>query len=305
MQNNKFSNIKRKISQDELSDDQINAFIKEFEELDESSKQSRRLGAGADAIAYDIPDSNYVLKSPNTEKPYNLSSLENNYLYSKQLGQHAPVEQPILIKRPESNDLLIQRKINTLDNIPESPTDEFYESAYDNNPTPEARKNAIKLERKRIDSLPENKAYSDYLKQLDNVGILEGDIHRGNVGIDSAGNTKTFDAGKFWLDEDLAKTKMKNEGLSKMRDTFSDNMGKLKSQKIFRSILGPVAGLGITAAMMPDSASASDFIPGLDQAESLGDPLEDQLIMAEVKARQNYDKSPAHFDKLRASLKKP
>jgi hypothetical protein len=81
----------------------------------------------------------------------------------------------------------------------------------------------------------------------------------------------------------------------------SFGLGALKSylkNGKFKSIVGPVAGLGLTAAMMPDDASAADFIPGLDQAENAGNAMDDKMIQTEVKAKQNYDNSQARRDAL-------
>lgn len=81
----------------------------------------------------------------------------------------------------------------------------------------------------------------------------------------------------------------------------SYGLGALKSMLKsgnFKSLAGPVAGLGLTAAMMPEDASAADFIPGLDQAENAGSAMDDREIQTEVKALQNYDNSQARRDAL-------
>ena len=81
----------------------------------------------------------------------------------------------------------------------------------------------------------------------------------------------------------------------------SFGLGALKSMLKsgnFKSIAGPVAGLGLGAAMMPDEASAADFIPGLDQAENAGSAMDDKMMQTEVKALQNYDQSQARKDAL-------
>jgi len=88
-----------------------------------------------------------------------------------------------------------------------------------------------------------------------------------------------------------------------LRDADSFGLGALKSylkNGNFKSVAGPVAGLGMAAAMMPDDASASDFIPGLDQATPAGSSMDDRMIQTEVKARQNYDASNARKDALKA-----
>lgn len=81
----------------------------------------------------------------------------------------------------------------------------------------------------------------------------------------------------------------------------SFGLGALKSylkSGNFKSVAGPVAGLGLTAALMPEDASASDFIPGLDQAENAGSSMDDKLMKTEVKALQNYSNSQARKDAL-------
>lgn len=86
-----------------------------------------------------------------------------------------------------------------------------------------------------------------------------------------------------------------------VRDANSFGLGALKSylkSGNFKSLAGPVAGIGIGAAMMPDDASAADFIPGLDQAENAGSAMDDKMMQTEVKARQNYDQSQARKDAL-------
>jgi hypothetical protein len=76
----------------------------------------------------------------------------------------------------------------------------------------------------------------------------------------------------------------------------SFGLGALKSylkSGNFKSLAGPVAGLGLGAAMMPEDASASDFIPGLDQAENAGSAMDDKMMQTEVRALDNYKNSPA------------
>lgn len=68
----------------------------------------------------------------------------------------------------------------------------------------------------------------------------------------------------------------------------------------FKGIAPIGLGTAIGAAVLPEDANASDLIPVLDQASNAGDPLEDRMIMEEVKARQNYERSPARLDALKA-----
>lgn len=78
-------------------------------------------------------------------------------------------------------------------------------------------------------------------------------------------------------------------------------LGALKSylkSGNFKSLAGPAIGVGLTAAMMPEDASAADFIPGLDQASNAGSAMDDREMQTEVKALQNYDNSQARRDAL-------
>lgn len=61
--------------------------------------------------------------------------------------------------------------------------------------------------------------------------------------------------------------------------------------------IGALVG-GLTGAAAADEQTDSaDFIPVLDQATAAGSALDDKMIQTEVKARQNYDKSPAASDR--------
>jgi hypothetical protein len=79
-----------------------------------------------------------------------------------------------------------------------------------------------------------------------------------------------------------------------------DNATSKEIKRAIRKKVTPAAikygipGLALAAASSDnsvDEALANTFIPG--GAEALGDPLEDRMIMEEVKARQNYDHSQA------------
>lgn len=81
----------------------------------------------------------------------------------------------------------------------------------------------------------------------------------------------------------------------------SFGLGALKSilkNGSFKSIAPIGIGAAITAAALPEDASAADFIPGLDQAGPAGSSMDDKEIITEVKAKQNYDKSNARMDAL-------
>ena len=248
------------------SDQEILDIIKEFESLNDDQKLARKIGSGSDALVYDVPDKDMVLKVPNHENAYNLDSLSNTYLYSKQLGKVSPVEQPILVKRPNSNDVLLQNKANIIERQ-DVPTDEFYNNAF-NHPK-DIREKLLLNEKNRLKNLPENKEYYNYLKDLDSKGIVEGDIHDKNLSFDP--DTKKYsniDVGKFYYSDEADPSGIKNQALHKARESFSDAMDKITKTRIYRSI--PILGtaMGVGAALHSGDASAA--IPFLDQADSLG-----------------------------------
>lgn len=89
----------------------------------------------------------------------------------------------------------------------------------------------------------------------------------------------------------------------KPRYGFKQTLQNLGGGKFKSLIPGIGTALGAYAAL--DSGDAMAAIPGLDQAENVGMSGEDERqMLAEHNARVNYDKSPAHFDKLKAMLKK-
>lgn len=94
---------------------------------------------------------------------------------------------------------------------------------------------------------------------------------------------------------DIAETILKGHHASipNLREG-SFGLGALKSllkSGTFKS----VAPIGVAAALASDDASASDFIPGLDQAQNVGDPMED----SETMSLRNYGQSQARKDALR------
>jgi len=257
----------------EYSDEELMQMLQEFQALSKEEKATRRLGEGVDKITYDIPGKDLVLKTRNSEREYTINPLESDYIYSKQLNKSIPVETPVLIKNPNEEDILIQRKLKTLTDY-NSPSDEFYDSLYTNySNDKDAREAALKAERMRIKELPDNIAKSNYYKAFDKAGLMEGDIHAGNLGIDKTGKTKAFDVSEFWFGDHAPEgvdVRAKNKALSKMRNTFSDKMDALTKPRIYRSIplIGPAIGAGLAA--MSGEANAASGLPILGEADSLG-----------------------------------
>lgn len=76
---------------------------------------------------------------------------------------------------------------------------------------------------------------------------------------------------------------------------------KKVGSKLLRSV--PVLGGLASVAMGLNSGDASAAIPGLDEAEDVGQSAADEKqMLAEHDARVNYDKSPAKLDRLKAMM---
>lgn len=256
----------------EYSDEELMQMLQEFQALSEEEKAARRIGAGVDKIAYDIPDKNLVLKLPNTERPYNKYGLDTDYLYSKLLNKSVPVETPVLIKQPAGFgqvDALIQRKLSPISDQT-APDSAFYDSLYEKFPNDkQAREAALKAERQRIKELPGEKELNAYFKEFDKKGLNDADLHRANIGLDVEGKAKAIDVAPFYYDRIENADKL-NAGLARTRDTFFDKMDALKKPRIYRSIplIGPAIGAGIAA--MSGEANAASAMPILGEADSLG-----------------------------------
>lgn len=256
----------------EYSDEQLMQMLQEFQALSEEEKAARRIGAGVDKIAYDIPGKDLVLKLPNTERDYNKYGLDTDYLYSKLLNKSVPVETPVLIKQPAGygkSDALIQRKLTPISDQ-SAPSSEFYDSLYTNYPNDkEAREAALKAERMRIKELPGEKEINSYFKEFDTKGLNDADLHRANLALDKQGRAKAIDVAPFYYDR-IEKADKLNTGLARARNTFFDKMDALAKPRIYRSIplIGPAIGAGLAA--MSGEANAASAIPILGEAESLG-----------------------------------
>lgn len=256
----------------EYSDEELMQMLQEFQALSEEEKAARRIGAGVDKIAYEIPDKNLVLKLPNTERPYNKYGLDTDYLYSKLLNKSIPVETPVLIKQPQGfgqTDALIQRKLTPISDQT-APDSAFYDSLYKNFPNDkEAREAALKVERQRIKELPGEKEINSYFKEFDKKGLNDADLHRANIALDASGKAKAIDVAPFYYDR-IEKADKLNAGLARARNTFFDKMDALAKPRIYRSIplIGPAIGAGLAA--MSGEANAASALPILGEAESLG-----------------------------------
>lgn len=111
---------------------------------------------------------------------------------------------------------------------------------------------------------------------------------------------------------DLSKIYQKGHhaNIPKLRPDDSFGFGALKGlvkNKGFKSVTGalPIVGSLLGAGMALDSGDATAAIPGLDMADSVGEtPEQENQMLAETKARMDYDKSQARRDALSKLRKK-
>jgi len=76
--------MSKRISKEELSDEQIQEILDEFTNLSEEEREARLLGEGAYKKAYNIPGTDFVLKKPaGTEAAIN--DMAKEYAINKRL----------------------------------------------------------------------------------------------------------------------------------------------------------------------------------------------------------------------------
>jgi hypothetical protein len=226
------------MAEKKLSDEEILKMIEDFEALTPEERASRIIGDVRSKTAYQIPNSDYILKeaTPISEKlrgrGLDNEMLIRQYIASKQANKiNDLVSQPILVNRPKKDAYLIQKKLEKI-----TPTVEQELSDYQD-----------KLKRASFD-------WSD----------LAG---TGNIGVDSDGKIRGFD-----IDEGVGirGDKAKTEAFKKTRKTAIEKISKSKVPNIYRSIplIGPVIGAGLAA--MSGDANAASAMPILGEADSLG-----------------------------------
>lgn len=250
-----------------LTDEQLLDLLGDFMNLSEDERKQRFIGEGSNKSVYKLDD-DHVIKTPHKGKSDSLNnhykeSMVKDYTGSKLLQkQGIDVEQPILIKHPDYGTNLVQKKLT-----------------------------------------PDSSVYDNIVSKVKEVGItpMSLDLNPDGVGVDNLGNAKVFDVGSFpaKVGETLDNSPRYKALLQAAKKLALSNFA---NPKIYRSMVGavPLIGAGLTAATMSDDASASDFIPGLDQTESAGSAMDDKMMQTEVKARQNYEQSGAHKARLNA-----
>jgi hypothetical protein len=110
--------MSKRISKEELSDEQIQEILDEFTNLSEEEREARLLGEGAYKKAYNIPNTNFVLKKPvGTEAAIN--DMAREYAINKRLRDKIDLELPILVAQKTDAGIEpyhIQRKVTPLEN---------------------------------------------------------------------------------------------------------------------------------------------------------------------------------------------
>lgn len=226
------------MAEKKLTDEEIWKIVEDFEALTPEERASRIVGDVRSKTAYQIPNSEYILKeaTPLGEKLRNRGldkdMLIRQYIASKQANKIDDlISQPILVNRPKKDAYLIQKKLEML-----TPDNEQKLAEYQN-----------KLKKANFD-------WSD----------LAGS---GNVGLDSNGEIKGFDIDeRVGIRGDSAKT----EAFEKARKEAIKKIGLSKTPRIYRSIplIGPAIGAGLAA--MSGEANAASSLPILGEADNLG-----------------------------------
>lgn len=245
----------KKLIAPQLSDEEVLALVERFDALPEEQKQQLLLGRGTAKEAFQIPDSEYILKK-NRYKG-DIGEVFKDYVTHKQAAKHLPVEMPILVTRPNKDPVLLQKKLQTLVHA---------KSAVGGETPSEIKEKLIKGSEDLA-----NKAWN-------NEFLSHVDIYPDNVGMDTDGKIKVIDVGPFegrWATDKFYKNEKgysKNDLLHKARAAAAEKLsGKnFLNPKIYRSIplIGPAIGAGIAA--MSGDANAASGLPVLGEAESLG-----------------------------------
>jgi uncharacterized FlaG/YvyC family protein len=246
-----FSKINKSIK--EIPEEEIWDIYNKFTQMLPEERAKYGLGSGAYKDVYQLPNTDLVIKTTPAQKDLNV--LEKDYLSHKitnKLGKRNDIETPMLVKSPDKEAILMQRRLVTPDDILK-----FKNAAGDSGVT-------------KINPEFFNKAYfGEGLKdEIDNLikgytpTSMPEDVHAGNVGIDPITNKmKIFDTLGSVDAMDV---------VEKQTPRFSNILNNLKKPTIYRSIplIGPAIGAGVAA--MSGEANAASAMPILGEADSLG-----------------------------------
>jgi hypothetical protein len=251
-----FSKIDKAIK--EIPESEILDLYNRFTSLPPEERRKYRIGSGAFKDAYQLPDSDLVLKTADK----NLNILEKDYLAHKitnKLGKKGDIETPMLVKSPDKEAVLMQRRLVTPDDILK-----FKNAAGDSGVT-------------KINPELYNRAYFGGGLQDEIDNLIKGytstsmpeDVHAGNVGIDPVTNKmKIFDTLGSVDAMDV---------VEKQTPRFSNILSNLKKPTIYRSI-APTLLKGLGAA----AGGAASLAAEASDAEDLGNAPEQATMLREI-----------------------
>ena len=248
-----FSKIKTQAK--EIPDEQLWNIYNKFTQMTPEERSKYRLDSGAFKDAYQLPDSDLVLKTAISGSDPNLNILEKDYLSHKitqSMGKTQDIETPMLLKAPDREAVLMQRRLVT-------PTDilKFKNAAGD---VGMSKLNPEFVEKAYFGGGLQNEIDNLLKKYPEN--FIPEDVHAGNVGVDPVtGKMKIFDTLGSYNSMPVTQ---------KHTSRFSNILQNLKSPKIYRSIplIGPAIGAGF--AVMSGEANAASAMPILGEADFLG-----------------------------------
>ena len=280
----------KKISKEELSNEQIEQLIEEFANLTEEERQKRLLGKGAYKSAYEIPGKDFVIKKPHYTSEA-INDMAREYGVNKRLLDEVDLEPPILVTRKDElgrrDPYHIQRRVDPLEKSNKAEFEKLKEALNSKQKTLESRR--LELEKllddpiaydeyiklvpqqqefnkkyfEDLDSARKNK-YQDASKVISEVedklrakDIIGADIHDENITKEGS----IFDLGS-WVNYKDNPTK--SDGLDKMRASIvKKTISEAKSPSkfgIYRSLLPVVAkgGAAVAGGLASLAAEASD-----------------------------------------------
>lgn len=298
--------MRKSITKEELSDQQIQDIVEEFANLTEEQRLERLLGEGAFKTTYQIPGSDYVIKKPKKSKEA-VNDMAREYAVNKRLLHKADLEPPLLVTRKNLDKIEpyhIQRKVLPLENlitdqIKSNPRikalqDEysFYSMLHErlweliNKETVSGDiekaqmlgkdfRNAVNkagnirrslIEAKISVKEPFNKILDEVSNKLESSNIVGADIHSGNVTKEG----KIFDLGS-WVDRN-GPDSGKSDGLLELRKNVVNRTLKTPSSAskytVYRSLI-PVLGKAATTVAGGLATLAAEAADSTEEGSSL------------------------------------
>jgi hypothetical protein len=111
--------MSKRISKEELSDEDIQSILEDFSNLTEEQRKERLIGEGAYKQTYSVPDKNFVIKKPYSQGVA-INDMAKEYAINKKLRDKMDLELPILVTQKSDDKITpyhIQRRITPLENV--------------------------------------------------------------------------------------------------------------------------------------------------------------------------------------------